>query len=235
MRKKQLITGFILLCFTLSLSAQTGRGNYNFMDFQQKPYYFGITLGFNSANYAIFQSRDFISNENFNTIESVQGTGGNFGIVTNMKVGKYFDVRFLPTLSFASRNIRYNKTTEEEIFQRKIESVYAEMPFHIRYKSAPFNDTRLFVIGGIKYSFDVASESRAVIKDVELVKVSPTDFALEIGAGAQFFFPYFIFSPEIKFSHGLGNTLIYNDNLEESTVIDKILSRTFTISLHFEG
>jgi hypothetical protein len=70
---------------------------------------------------------------------------------------------------------------------------------------------------------------------VELVKVSPTDFALEIGGGIQFFFPYFIFSPEIKFSHGLGNTLIYNENLEESQIIDKILSRTFTISLHFEG
>jgi hypothetical protein len=234
MGKKHILSiGFIVL-FSALVHAQAGRGNYNFMDFQQKPYYFGITLGINTANYSIFQSRDFIGNTNFNTIESVLGSGGNFGIVTNLKIGKYFDVRFLPTLSFATRNIRYIRPGEE-IFQRKIESVFAEMPFHIRYKSAPFNDTRLFVIGGIKYSFDVASESRAVIKDVELVKVSPTDFALEIGGGIQFFFPYFIFSPEIKFSHGLGNTLIYNENLEESQIIDKILSRTFTISLHFEG
>lgn len=234
MGKRQLITIGLLTFICSFASAQAGRGNYNFMDFQQKPYYFGITLGINSANYAIFQSRDFIGNANFNTIESVQGTGGNFGIVTNLKIGKYFDVRFLPTLSFATRNIRYIRPGEE-IYQRKIESVFAEMPFHIRYKSAPFNDSRLFVIGGVKYSFDVASESRAVIKDVELVKVSPTDFAIEIGGGIQFFFPYFIFSPEIKFSHGLGNTLIYNENLEESQIIDKILSRTFTISLHFEG
>lgn len=234
MQKRQLLTiGFIILACTF-LSAQAGRGNYNFMDFQQKPYYFGITLGVNTANYSIFQSKDFIGNSNFNSIESVTGSGGNFGIVTNLKIGKYFDVRFLPTLSFTTRNLRYYRPGEE-IFQRKIESVFAEMPFHIRYKSAPYNDTRLFVIGGIKYSFDVASESRAVIKDVELVKVSPTDFALEIGGGIQFFFPYFIFSPEIKFSHGLGNTLIYNENLEESQIIDKILSRTFTISLHFEG
>ena len=233
MSKQNLIIG-LLLIFSTALCAQNSRGNYNFMDFQQKPYYFGITLGVNNANYAIYQSRDFISNPNFLSIESVQGVGGNFGIVTNLKIGDYFDVRFLPTLSFATRNLRYNKP-DEGVFQRKIESVFAEMPFHIRYKSAPYNDTRLFIIGGVKYSFDVASESRSVIKDVELVKVSPTDFALEIGGGIQFFFPYFIFSPEIKFSHGLGNTLIYNENLEESQIIDKILSRTFTISLHFEG
>jgi hypothetical protein len=51
----------------------------------------------------------------------------------------------------------------------------------------------------------------------------------------QFFFPYFIFSPELKFSHGLGNVLIFDDSLPESTVLDKVLSRALTISLHFEG
>jgi hypothetical protein len=51
----------------------------------------------------------------------------------------------------------------------------------------------------------------------------------------QFFFPFFIFSPELKISQGIGNTLIYNPALQESTVLEKLLSRTFTISLHFEG
>jgi hypothetical protein len=33
----------------------------------------------------------------------------------------------------------------------------------------------------------------------------------------------------------MGNTLIFNKNLSESTILEKIISRTFTISLHFEG
>ena len=57
----------------------------------------------------------------------------------------------------------------------------------------------------------------------------------ELGTGIQFFFPYFIFSPEFKMSNGISNTLLYDDTLEESTVLEKVLSRTFTISLHFEG
>ena len=57
----------------------------------------------------------------------------------------------------------------------------------------------------------------------------------EVGVGMQFFFPYFILSPEIKFSQGLNNTLIYNRSLIESRIIEKLTSRTFTISFHIEG
>jgi len=92
----------------------------------------------------------------------------------------------------------------------------------------------LFVIAGVKYSFDVASDSRTR-QSASLVKIAPTDFQLEYGAGVQFFFPYFIFSPELKISQGLNNILIFNDRLEQSNVIEKVLSRCLTISLHFEG
>ncbi|MEM6318249.1 MAG: porin family protein [Bacteroidota bacterium] len=216
-------------------NAQNARGNYNFLDFQQKPYYFGITLGFNRANHKVFQSRDFILNDSISRVESISGPGFNLGIVTNLKIGQYFDFRFLPTLSFAERQLEFRSTVNERVLSKKpFESVFVELPFHVRYKSAPYKDKRIFVVAGVKYGFDVASESKARQRD-ELVKIAPTDFAGEIGVGIQFFFPYFIFSPELKYSQGLGNTLIYDANLEQSRVIEKILSRTFTLSLHFEG
>lgn len=231
----------LLLVFTFmlgsagALSAQRPGGNYNFLDFNQKPYYFGITLAYNSSNFQVQQSKNFIKSDSIRLVESVTGPGFNLGIVTNLKVGDYFDIRFLPTLSFAERNINYAAVSDvRPPFSRKIESVYVEMPFQVRYKSEPFNDLRLFILTGVKYSFDVASESRTR-QSTELVKVSPTDFSLEVGAGAQFFFPYFIFSPELKFSQGLGNVLIFDHSLEEANVIEKILSRTLTLSLHFEG
>jgi hypothetical protein len=106
----------------------------------------------------------------------------------------------------------------------------------LRFKSAPYKDKRMFVVAGLKYSYDVASNSR-VRKELEdnIFKISPHDFQFEVGAGMQFFFPFFIFSPEIKYSQGLGNIHIYNGLKEESRVIDKILSRALSISFHFEG
>ena len=225
----------VLVLAVGSLQAQKYRGNPNFLDFNQKPYYFGITLGINSSNFKPFRSKQFLMSDSIQTVESVTGPGFNLGIVTNLKMGDYFDFRFLPTLSFAERNINYDKASRFRDFSRRtVESVFVEMPFQVRYKSAPFHDKRVFVIAGVKYSFDVASDSRS--KQAEtLVRISPSDFQLEYGAGLQFFFPFFIFSPELKISQGIGNTLIYNPALQESTVLEKLLSRTFTISLHFEG
>jgi hypothetical protein len=227
----------VLLLLQLPLKGQVfnSGNNHNYFDFQQKTHYFGITLGLNSSRFKPFRSKDFLNSDSIRIVESVNGPGFNLGIITNLKIGNYFDLRFLPTLSFAERNINYNETRRGlPASQRKVESVFVEMPVHFRYKSEPFHDIRLFVIGGVKYSFDVASESRTRQAET-IVKIAPNDFAVEFGAGIQIFFPYFIFSPELKVSHGLGNTLIYNNNLEESTVLEKLLSRTFTISFHFEG
>ncbi len=223
------------LFFMTQAEAQNARGNYNFLDFQQKPYYFGITLAYNSSDFRLFRSSNFLESNNIISVEDINGPGFNLGIVTNLKIGDYFDFRFLPTLSFAERNISYSTPLAEfTTSSRKIQQVLVEMPFHVRYKSAPYNDIRLFVIAGVKYSYDVASDSRTRQAD-ELVKISPTDFAFEYGAGIQFFFPYFIFSPEFKISNGISNSLLYDSDLEESTVLEKVLSRAFTISLHFEG
>jgi hypothetical protein len=159
-------------------------------------------------------------------------------IVTNLKIGDHFDLRFLPGFSFAERKIAFEKTDNTgpaENF-RKIESVLVQTPFHIRFKSAPYRDMRLFVIGGIKYTYDVATNARVRREQRgTLIKISPHDYSLEVGAGVQFFFPFFIFSPEIKFSQGISNVLIYNDKLEQSRVLEKVFNRSFTISFHFEG
>lgn len=231
----------VIVCITIFCSishvqAQYGQGsNVNYLDFQRKPYYFGITLGYNQSDFRIYHSKEFLRNDTFARTESVTGPGFNLGIVSNLKLGEYFDLRFLPTLSFIERNIKYSSLGEvPRVYSRPIESVLVEMPFHVRYKSATYHDFRLFVIGGVKYTFDVASDSRTR-QSASLVKIAPTDFQLEYGAGIQFFFPYFIFSPEIKVSQGLNNVLIFNNKLEQSSVLEKVLSRALTISLHFEG
>ena len=230
-----------VICFLVTTLAYSqnfagSKNNTNFFDFQKKPYYFGITLGYNNSTYRAFRSQQFLESDSISVVESVSGPGFNLGIVTNLKVGDYFDLRFLPTLSFAERNLEYDNAarSNNSLSLRTVESVFVEIPFHVRYKSAPFNDIRLFVIAGVKYAFDVASDSRTRQAET-LVKISPSDFAIEYGAGVQIFFPYFIFSPEIKISQGIGNTLLFNDKLEESSVLEKILSRTFTLSFHFEG
>lgn len=217
----------------LGAAAQTGGANYNYLDFQKKPYYFGITVGYNSSDYKVFLSEEFLQGESIFLTRVDRKPGLDLKVVTNLKVGEYLDVRFLPGLAFAGRDIVYTAPDGTEN-ARQVSSVFAEFPVQVRYKSAPWRDIRMFVLGGVKYSYDVASDSRA--KEAEdLVRFSPSDFQLEVGGGMQFFFPYFIFSPEVKFSHGLGNVLLYDRDLDEANVLDKVITRALTLSLHFEG
>lgn len=232
----------IVIAFLLSpgapIHAQRGSGGgYHYLDFEGKDYYFGLTVGYNNSNFQILHSRKFILNDSFSIADPKPGPGFNVSMVTNLKIGEYFDFRFLPGFSFAERSIVFrevNNGMTENI--RTIESVFVQAPFQVRFKSAPYRDLRVFVLGGVKYTYDVASNAR-VRRELanSLIKISPHDFAVEVGAGIQIFMPYFIFSPEIKFSQGISNILIYNDELEQSRVIEKILSRTLTFSLHFEG
>ena len=232
---KKVVLFFLFICSFAQMEAQKAKGNYNFLSFEQKPYYFGITLGFNNSTFRVFRSDEFIRNDSIRIIEDVRGPGFNLGIVSNLKIGDYFDFRFLPTLSFAEKVIQYTPTESRSLQRtRTLEQVLVQLPFHVRYKSAPFNDVRLFVVAGVKFDFDVANENRTRQAN-ELVKIATSDFSGEVGVGMQIFFPYFIFSPEIKISQGLGNSLIYDPLLLEASVLERVLSRTFTLSFHFEG
>jgi len=215
--------------------AQYSKGNYNFREFQAKSYYFGLTFGYNNSNFQLAHSKQFILNDSFNITEGLSGPGFNISVIANMKLGEYFDFRFLPGFSFVGRKFYYVGASNDVEQEKSIEGVLVQMPLQVRFKSDPFHDMRMFVLGGAKYTYDVANTGLRDSEAQRVIRMSPHDFSVEVGAGAQFFLPYFIFSPEIKFSQGIGNILIYNNKLSQSTVLEKVFSRTFTISLHFEG
>lgn len=220
----------------MAFSQSSAKGNYNFWEFSNKPFYFGLTAGLHSAGFIVNKSSQFASSDSISFVQGVSKPGINLNIITNLKIGQHFDFRFIPGFAYSERRIRFgykHKSTMDDI---RIESLFIETPLLLRFKSDPYKDKRIFVMAGLKYSYDVSSNSKtrqAIAK--RLFKISPHDFQFEAGAGLQFFLPFFIFSPEIKFSQGLSNIHVYNGNIEKSRVVDKVLSRAFTISFHFEG
>lgn len=225
---------FLLISLTIDSNAQLYRANHNFQEFQNKPYYFGLTLGMTNSKYKVFHGENFTNGiDTVAVAEGLNVPGFTVNIISNLKIGNYFDFRFLPGFSFAERQIEF-KNFDGAPRTRRVESVFFEAPFHVRYKSDPYKDKRAFIVAGLKYSYDIASNSKTRNAD-NLIKISPHDFQLEVGAGIQMFFPYFIFSPEIKFSQGIGNILIFNGEIQDARIMEKILSRILTISFHFEG
>ncbi len=226
---------FVIIVFPLVIYSQANSASYNYLNFKRKSHYFGLTIGYNSSGYKIEHSKRFINNTNYKWNEGISNPGLTLSVIANFKIGDYFDFRVLPSIALSYRSLAYRDlSTNLERIERS-ESVFGEVPLLVRFTSAPYKDKRVFFLTGVKYSYDFASNSRTNKNQFQIVRISPHDFQFEIGAGMQFYLPFFIFSPEIKFSHGLNNILIFDSKLPESTIIEKLFSKSFSISLHFEG
>lgn len=226
------IIGIALLLFPALAQGQMNVQEYE-NRFSLKPYHFGIALAYNTSDFRVTFSDQFISHDSVMLVTSSTGPGFNLGIITNLRLGKYFDLRFIPSLSFAEKNLDYTYRNETNSTQT-LESLYLLMPFDFKFKSAAYKDMKVYVLGGVQYTYDFASNAEARNAD-GLVKIKASDVAVNCGFGFEFYFPYFIFSPEIKLSNGIINVHSLDPVLQESLVMDKLLSRTLLFSINIEG
>ena len=230
-----------ILVFTLTLgNLQAQRAiELNLPDHDDKLYYFGIILGYNSSHYNITHHPYFLDRDTIQGVESQNSGRIHLGIMANLQLSKHLDLRFYPlNLIFSEKRFGYTQklpsdaTTSFE--KQSIESIVMSFPIQVRLKSDRINNFRVYTLAGMKYDFDLASNSGARNSE-NIVTVKKNDYGIEGGIGFQIFFPYFILSPEIKFSYGLSNVHSRDETLRYSNVIDKMNSRMILFSLHFEG
>jgi hypothetical protein len=199
-----------------------------------KPYYFGITLAGNNSNFKLYHDEIFLKQDSIMVAEPLRTFGFNLGLLGNLRLSDYFDIRFNPQLLFASKNLYYKENYPQRETTKNIESILLSFPLQLKFKSDRIGNMRVYTIGGLKYDYDLASNARARRAE-DLVKIRKSDFGYEFGAGFEFYFPSFIFSPEFKISNGIGNVHVKDEHLRYSNVIDKLNSRMIVFSIHLEG
>lgn len=222
-----------ILLSLLVLSAVSTQAQFNIHELGKKDVYFGIALGVNVADFKIIHTEVRPENDSIRYFKSKLGPGFNLGIICNYQFHKYFDLRFIPTLSFSDKNIEY-EDLDHSIIKKNISSIYLDFPLLLRFKSQPIKDFRVYVIAGVRYDFDLASNVKARKAD-DIIKLNKNDAAAEYGIGFMIYFPYFILSPEFKMSHGFLNVHSSTPGLIYSRTIERMYSRTFTLSLNLEG
>ncbi|RYZ56024.1 MAG: PorT family protein [Sphingobacteriales bacterium] len=224
----------ILVFFMLFQSASFGQRHVlNMPEHDQKPYYFGITFGLNFSQYRIKYASSFVESDTFRSIQPLWSPGFNLGIMANLRVTSFIDLRFIPSLSFADKKVRFNMSPDSTS-ERSIESIYLHLPLQLKFKSDRIRNFRFYGMLGGKFDYDLAANARSRRSD-EWLKVSPTDLGYELGVGFEFYYPNFIFSPEIKLSQGLGNQIFHDKSIPLTNAIDVLNTRMIVISIHLEG
>lgn len=233
--KKSLLLPVLALFTVLQANAQlSGVKNLPKYDFQK--IHFGFTLGLNFSDLKVNLVPDFRTIDSIYVIESEPVAGLNLGIIANLRIGNHFDLRFIPALSFAQRNLVYSLTyldTLRGVSTKNVESNYLEFPVELKFKSERIRNYRVYVLAGFKYSFDMISQASVATVEKEIVKLKKADYGYEIGFGFDFYMPYFKFSPEIKMYQGLNNLLV-KDGRPLSNPLEGLFSKVFTLSFTFE-
>lgn len=229
---------FILIGFSTLLIAQPLKVQ-NLQRFEVKKIHFGFSLGVNSGGFSLQRKAFSFVTDSLASLNVVNQSGFNLGIVSDWHLNRYFHLRFVPTLVFGQRNLEYNfigDAGEPFTVLQEIESTYADLPLLVKYSSARLNNFAAYIIAGGKYSIDFASNENVSNEDIDdsIVKLRKYTTSAEVGIGTDFFLPYFKFALEIKMSYALQDALI-RDNTELSSPIDRIVPKMFFFSLLFEG
>ncbi len=204
-----------------------------FYDYSQQ-LHFGFTLGTNFSRFDYRLSEEFFSNDSLQNITNTSFPGLTIGAVGNWHVTERFNLRFLPSLILNQRDLNYHFSSGQTE-SLGIESVLVEFPLTAKFKATRHNNIRFYILGGGKYGFDIASEEDAVVNvATPIVALKRHNLSYEFGLGFDIYFPYFKFSPELKFSNGINNILA-EDSGYYTRMLDGLFPRFFFVNLHFEG
>ncbi len=232
------IAFFLVLIFSVSIYAQESKVQ-NLQRFDNKTIHFGFSLGINSGSFALHRKAFNQFNDSLASIDVINQSGFNLGIVSDLHLHRLFNLRFLPTLVFGQRNLDFLFIGQDglpRLVQRTVESTYLDFPLLLKYRSERLNNFAAYFIVGAKYSIDLASNEDVLNSEIpeSIIKLKRNTTAAEVGFGTDFFLPYFKFAVELKMSYTLDDVLIH-DNTELSDPIERIVPKMFILSLLFEG
>ncbi len=232
-RKIVLLILSFVFCSTASIAQL--RDVLNQENHDDKPYHFGINVGYNQSHFNFTHHERFLQYDSILDVESINSAGINLAWLVNLRMSNHFDLRLHPLdLTFSEKAFLYTQKYEEDtMVTKKVQSITLSFPVHIKFSSDRIGNFKVYTIAGGKFDYDLASNAGAS-KAEDLIKLKRTDFSAELGLGFHFYFPYFVLSPEIKLSSGLVNLHSRDVNLKYSNVIDKINSKMITFSLTVE-
>ncbi len=220
----------------LSLFAQKQKVKY-YQKVDTKTIHFGFTLGLNTMDFYVANKN---VPENTDTLfANVNGLlpGFNVSMVTNLRLMKYLDLRFLPGLSFGQRDIYYYKPGGILYGKQKVESAFIEFPLLLKYKAKRINNFRPYLIAGVNYRMDMAARRKYNPEKGIYLRLHQSDLYHEEGFGIDFYLPYFKFSAELKVSTGFRNILVTDpatEHPEYVNALQRLRSQIWVLSFHFE-
>ncbi len=233
--KRTILSSIIILFLIGNASAQRPKVK-NLPNYDDKLLHFGFTLGLNNMDFSFQRNALAFQQDSLFADVSVADPGFHVLIVSDLRLGPYFNLRFQPGISFGQRKLNYLKDGES-VREMTVASNYLDFPLLLKYKAKRINNFRPYLIGGVNVRYDMAARKDYDEESNVFVRLEPLDFYYELGMGLDFYLTYFKFATELKLSVGFKDVLVHEPapGYEEYVrAIDRLTSRLVVLSFHFE-
>ncbi|WP_397363681.1 porin family protein [Olleya sp. R77988] len=161
----------------------------------------GYYLGFNNLDFK------FDYNNNIGDIQTERTIGFNVGLLGNVRLNDYFDLRFEPGLVISQRNLMYSENYfagfDEEVTDsdllREVKATYVYFPLLLKISTKRVNNFKPFIMAGISTAINLSSNEQnpddnyagafRMVKNMQF---------FELGFGMDFYLDRFKFTPSIR-------------------------------------
>ncbi len=229
--KKILLIILVLISFKSFSQSMFGKNPLiNLENFDKQRIYFGFFLGFNVYDFKIDKTLN-------NSDIQVNNTAGfNVGLVADLRLQEYINLRFEPGLYYTQRDLNYTSFTKEIDALREVKSTYIHFPLLLKFSSKRIGNVRPFILGGVSTTLNISSNSKSIDDNVQQIfRVQKWTQNYELGFGMDFYLEYFKFSPSIRGVFGLNDELIRDNNPNSPWTgnIDALKTRAVFINFTF--
>ena len=226
-----ILTCFVFLC-THSLSAQFNEKPIINLENEDKAFLnWGYFLGFNSLDFKFAYENDLPDVLVDNSI------GFNVGLIGEMRLNKFLDLRFEPGLFYTKRNLLFPGFTEENDAMREVNSTYINFPLLLKVSTLRIGNWKPFIIGGVSAGLNLGSQEDSLDDNSSgTFRMKSNTFNYELGFGIDFYTEYFKFTPSIRGIFAITDELVpdTDPNSPWTGNLDGIFTRGFFINFTFE-
>ena len=225
---------FLLFIYNFSFSQVKKVRIENLQNFDKQKLHFGYYLGINQYNFKI----DYKQNPEYST-QMLEQLGLNIGLVGDLRISEYLNLRFEPGLHTNKGSIKFNERsnfTKESDTLRSVKSTYVHLPILLKFSSKRIDNYRPYLLAGISSSLNLSSNQNSPEDNKnDVFRLKTFNFYYELGFGIDFYFQYFKFSPSIRGLFSLKNELVPDNDINSPWTgnLDRLRTRGIFINFTF--
>lgn len=206
----------------------------NLEDFDNKPWSWGYFLGLNTYDFKFEYAEEGLD------VTLNKKIGFNVGLIGNMRINEYLDLRLEPGVMFVDRELIFNEVTDPlwaDKNDRSVKSTYIHVPLLLKVSTKRYNNFKPFVEAGISTSWNLSSNEKNPDDNYAgEFRMKTHTYYWEVGFGIDLYLFYFKFTPSIRGVFALSDELV-RDNHPDSQFtgnIDKMMSRGVFLNFKFQ-